>query len=329
MRNLQQTCNGFAKGANSKFHASCNHDRIQRYCRFAKYSPIIRNMRDIEQCASDFPRETGLRTELSVRSLKFAASHGLLYERTDGRVPSIIFGRDDNGRHGNFHPLSYERICSNHQWAQRLKKVHTASKRVRLRSNWNWKELDCANSSDALLMNIFCHPGALNSAGVQAMLGIRSNATPEFGFKPRTPLQGSQRDCTEIDMKLGELLIEAKLTESDFQTARTGLVSRYRDLETVFELSEMPFRNGRQDGYQLIRGTLAAYATEASFCVFCDSRRPELIESWYRVMRAVRLFELRCRLKILTWQELVVILPEDLQQFLSAKYGIFPAEMLF
>lgn len=184
--------------------------------------------------------------------------------------------------------------------------------------------MDCANSSDALLMNIFCHPEVMRSAGVRAMLGTRSNATPDFGFKPRTPLQGNRRDNTEIDMKVGELLIEAKLTESDFQTARTSLVSRYRDLETVFELSEFPFRNGRQDGYQLIRGTLAAYATGSSFCVFCDSRRPDLAESWYRIMRAVRPFELRCRLKLLTWQELAAVLPEDLQKFLGVKYGIFP-----
>jgi len=88
-------------------------------------------------------------------------------------------------------------------------------------------------------------------------------------------------------MRLDQLLVEAKLTESDFQSARFDLVSRYRDLETVFDLSELPCRNGRYCSYQLIRGTLAAYATGASFCVFCDARRPDLVEAWYRVMLAV------------------------------------------
>jgi hypothetical protein len=74
---------------------------------------------------------------------------------------------------------------------RRLEKVHTASKRAWPRSNWQWKELDCANSSDALLMNIFCHPEAMESAGVRAMLGIESNAVPEFGYKARTPLLGN------------------------------------------------------------------------------------------------------------------------------------------
>ena len=61
---------------------------------------------------------------------------------------------------------------------------------------------------------------------------------------------------------------------------------------------------GIVSGYQLIRGVLAAYATGGSFCVFCDARRPDLIENWYSVMRAVRSCVLRCRLQLLTWQEL-------------------------
>ncbi len=127
-----------------------------------------------------------------------------------------------------------------------------------------------------------------------------------------------------MDLSLGDLLIEAKLTESDFQWAAPKLVSRYRDLETVFDVSELPMRDGRHAGYQLIRGTLAAYALGCSFCVLCDARRPDLIETWFKVMRAVIYTELRCRLKLLTWQELAFYLPQDLREFLAAKYGIFP-----
>jgi hypothetical protein len=278
----------------------------------------------VEQNICDVPAGVGLRTELSLRGLRFAKVHGLLHERSDGHVPSVVFGRDDDGRHGNFHPLAYQRIHETAGWARRLEKVHTASKRVRVRSNWQWKELDCANSSDALLMNIFCHPGVMKCANVQAILGVEANGMPEFGFKPRAPLQGKGRDNTEIDMRVGDLLVEAKLTESDFQSARASLVTRYRDLETVFDVSELPLRQERQVGYQLIRGTLAAYATGCSFCVLCDARRPDLIEGWYKVIRAVRLSELRCRLKLLTWQELAMVVPWDLRQFLADKYGIFP-----
>ena len=123
-------------------------------------------------------------------------------------------------------------------------------------------------------------------------------------------------------MKVDQLLVEAKLTESDFQSATLDSIARYRDFETVFDLSELRFRNGKYCGYQLIRGTLAAYATASSFCVLCDARRPDLIEAWYRVMQAVRIYDLRSRLKLLTWQELAAALPKGLQRFLAVKYGI-------
>jgi hypothetical protein len=283
----------------------------------------------------ELPGGVGLRTELSLRGMRFAKAHGLVYERTDGAVPSVIFARGDDGGHGNFHPRTYEAICSRPEWKRRLSKVHTAHKRVRARADWKWMELDCANSSDALLMNVFCYPGVTECAGVRATLGVAAGAVPEFGVKPRTPLKGGRRnntegktDNTEIDMQVGDLLVEAKLTESDFQSARMALVERYRDLEEVFDVSELPMLNGRVIGYQLIRGTLAAFASGCSFCVLCDARRPELVEAWYAVMRAVRSFELRCRLQLLTWQELAGVVPGELREFLAEKYGIVATGVL-
>ncbi|QNI37335.1 PGN_0703 family putative restriction endonuclease [Edaphobacter albus] len=274
----------------------------------------------------EVPGGLGLRTELSLRALEFAKTRKLLHERTDGEVPGVLFGVDDEGRHGNFHPLAYEQIRRTSEWSKRFCKVHTAFKRFRARVNWEWKELDCAHSSDALLMSIFCHPQVLTSVRVQRLLGIEAEAVPEFGFKPRTPLCNGKYDHTEIDMRLGELLVEAKLTESNFQTAKSDLVFRYRDLERVFLQDELPLRNGMYLHYQLIRGVLAAYAGGGSFCVFCDARRRDLIEAWYAVIRAVRLFDLRCCLKLLTWQELAAELPMELQEFLGMKYGIFAVD---
>ena len=254
--------------------------------------------------------------------MSFAASRKLIYESTRDGSPTVIFGKDDNGSHGNFHPASYERLCGEPRWAKRLQKVHTAAKRSRARANWAWKELDCAHSSDALLMNIFCHPEVLSTSEVAGVLGIDAGLEPEFGFKPRTPLHGGKTDNTEIDMKIGGLLVEAKLTESDFQSAKIKLIERYRDFDEVFDAAELPTLRERQSGYQLIRGALAAHATGSSFCVLCDARRPDLIECWFRVLRAVRSSSLRCRLKLLTWQELASTLPVELRSFLQIKYGI-------
>ena len=171
-------------------------------------------------------------------------------------------------------------------------------------------------------MLVFCYPEVFAERRIQAMLNIDRDATPAFGFKPRVPLHGGMKDCTEVDMKIGDLLVEAKLTESHFQWASPKLISRYSHLEVVFDCSELPIRNGKYEGYQLIRCALAAHALECSFSVICDARRPDMIEVRYTILRAIHPSELRCRLKLLTWQEVAVALPSGLQDFLAMKYGI-------
>ncbi len=124
-------------------------------------------------------------------------------------------------------------------------------------------------------------------------------------------------------MKLGNLLIEAKLTEYDFQSAPLRLVERYSGLEEVFDREALEVVGGTVQSYQLIRGVLAAHASlDGRFCVFCDARRPDLIAAWQRIVTAVRLCELRSRLQLLTWQELAQVLPTDLREFLNEKFGI-------
>jgi hypothetical protein len=345
-----------------------------------------------------------LRRDLNARAQHLATTSNLLHEQTTGSEPSIVFSHEEKtdkaeqARHGNFHPASYTAICADAAWSRRLTKAHTAHRRVRARADWQWRELDCANSSDALLMNIFCHPevfseGRLNPA-VADLLGVPTNTQPNFGIYPGVPLRKSPanskkkitrtlqqqespaplfndaniltqpkepdhlKDRTEIDLQLGNLFIEAKLTESNFQTASPRLIERYRDLETIFAVERLPsklitsapthpptedFSDLEEPrttaspvatparsrtvihGYQLIRNVLAAFASDASFCVLCDARRQDLIEIWYSILTAVHYPSFAWRLKLLTWQELTTVLPEDLQNFLEAKYGILPA----
>ena len=58
---------------------------------------------------------------------------------------------------------------------------------------------------------------------------------PEFGFRPEIPLCNGRKDRTEIDLKLGNLLVEAKLTETGSQTAPAKMIDRYRDIDEVFD----------------------------------------------------------------------------------------------
>lgn len=321
---------------------------------------------------------TRLRHELALRNRAWARNR--LHVESYGGDPVIVYepqspasedlparSAPPSPRHGNFFDVAYAAILANPAWRKRFNKVHTQGRTALPKpasdSARRWRELDSCMSSDALLMNVFCTPGVVASAAVQGALGIEADAVPDFGWKARVPLKSGLADRTEVDMRLGSLLIEAKLTESDFQTRKAGVVESYRDFDSVFDRDLLPRTQivlgrrkeavefpedysqeyepiviapdvfvperaqvvAREPGYacyQLIRNTLAAHVHGCSFCVVHDERRPDLRETWFRVIAAVKSADLRVRLKVLTWQELAALLPEGLQQFLDLKYGI-------
>jgi hypothetical protein len=266
-----------------------------------------------------------LRLELCERARNFALAHKLSASESFGSSPALLYSPSEDC-HGNFYPASYRAIMQNPEWRKRLGKVHTSDSLPRVERRWC--ELDSCNSSDALLMNIFCHPEVFADGRVPSLLGVES-CEPEFGLKARVPLEAGKSeagkfDRTEVDMRLGNLLVEAKLTEADFQSKAKSFVDRYRDIEKVFRRRDLPQSKTAYGCYQLIRNVLAAHALNSSFCVMLDARRPDLIEQWYAVMRAVKLADLRVRCQVLTWQELSQALPDSLREFLDEKYGIRP-----
>ena len=302
-----------------------------------------------------------LRQELTARNHLYA--RGRAHVESYGANPVIVYSPEEH-LHGNFFDPAYSAILAHPEWLRRFDKVHAQAGRSLPKAERRWRELDSSMSSDALLMNFFCTPGLVETAALRSTLGIDEVCAPEFGWKARVPLANGRFDRTEVDLRLGPLLIEAKLTESDFQCRAATVVESYRDFDEVFDRellprtgiptarprrsSEFP-ENLSQEfesligdpeavvhidpvveapaepgyaSYQLIRNVLATHATHSSFCVLLDARRPDLLEQWFEVMQAVRNAELRTRLKVLTWQELASLVPEDLQQFLDLKYGI-------
>jgi hypothetical protein len=322
---------------------------------------------------SFLPRANQLRTELMLRNRIYARAHSHI--ESYGSNPVIVYAPEGD-RHGNFHAPAYAAMASRPEWMRRFDKIHSQCRSLPTsphEESRKWRELDSSMSSDALLMNFFCTPGVIDSIPLQNMLGIDSDAEPIFGWKARVPFRSGRADRTEVDMRWGDLLVEAKLTESDFQSRESSLVESYRDFDLIFDRELLPrvpirIRRRRQSvelvedftqeweppsedaedvarafhaeietradaqqpwepgyaSYQLIRNVLAAHAADCRFCVIHDQRRPDLREAWFEIMCAVKSSALRSRCKVLTWQELVPLLPEGLQEFLDRKYGIVP-----
>jgi hypothetical protein len=173
-----------------------------------------------------------LRAELLVRARRHA--RGKSHVESYGNPPVVVFAPQD-GRHGNFFDPAFTAIEQNPAWMRRFNKVHAQAARCLPRADRRWRELDSSMSSDALLMNVFCTPGVAQSATVRNVLGIEAGAMPEYGWKARVPLKNGRFDRTEVDMRFGSLLVEAKLTESDFQTCVPSTVEAYRDFDRIFD----------------------------------------------------------------------------------------------
>lgn len=264
-----------------------------------------------------------LRAELAERARKYAIAKLLPHSLSYGEQSVVCFEPFGAHHHGNFYPASYRGILSCADWKARLAKVHTTARRSLPAPEAGPRaELDSCMSSDALLMNIFCHPVVSRSHAVARLLGIEEKSRPRFGLRARVPLASGRFDSTEVDMQISNLLVEAKLTESDFQSAEKRKVLRYRDFLAAFDEVGLPQSEDHYNSYQLIRNVLAAYDRQAPFCVLLDARRVDLLEAWYAVMKCVRAAELRTACKVLTWQELGQVLPGSLQLFLAQKYGI-------
>lgn len=178
-----------------------------------------------------------LRQELAVRNRAYA--RGRPHVESYGSAPVIVYPPRD-GLHGNFYDAAYKAIAARPEWMRRFNKVHAQARRSLPKAERRWRELDSSTSSDALLMNVFCASGVIDSAALRDTLGVEAGTEPVFGWKARVPLARGRFDRTEVDMRLGSLLVEAKLTETDFQAREAAVVESYRDFDAVFERELLP-----------------------------------------------------------------------------------------
>ena len=215
-----------------------------------------------------------LRDELAERARRYAQAESLPHCLSYGEAQIVCFAPyESDTRHGNFLRASYKAMRANPEWRRRLAKVHTHGRRsLPPRDQGRWMELDSCTSSDALLMNIFCHPNVSRQGMVAALLGAQPGMPPQFGYKARVPLANGKFDRTEVDLRLGDLLIEAKLTEGSFQTADKGLLLQYRDFSEVFDPEQLPQTDAHSCAIASAAVPICSASRLATGCRLCRAR---------------------------------------------------------
>ena len=212
----------------------------------------------------------------------------------------------------NFHTKSFRNIQSNDKWQKRTQKKHSHFVDGIL-------EMQSSNSSDALLMNIFCYPGLKKWKGIQKLLNFDQTEEFQFGWNPKFDNENRQYP-TEIDLKIGNRIFEAKLTESSFTSKSKDVIRSYPDFESVFNEEILTLPNGMISNYQLVRNILAAYKYDYNFTVIIDSSRIDLLREITKIIKSIRLDDLRKRIDFITWQEITGKLGNDLKSYISEKY---------
>lgn len=249
---------------------------------------------------------SSLKSLIRSRSIDYAKKHSLSY--TEFKTAIIFDNIADN-----FLPTSYDCIIEKQEWSERLKKQHPQVQ--------NACEMQSSNSSDALLMNIFCHPKINSWKGIRKLFGV-SNINPDFGIKPELQLKSGQGDRTEIDLAFENIIVEAKLTETDFTQKSVSAVKNYTAVEKVFHFNNLPNNGENIFHYQIVRNIMASVQLNKRHILICDDRRGDLIRCYYDVVKCVRDVGIRKNCSIIFWQEIFTKVGKELRQFLLDKYGI-------
>jgi len=252
-------------------------------------------------------RPAKLKQAIRASSIKFAETNNFIFD--DSPKSAIIFDKIEAA----FYPESFNAIRENINWYSRLQKPHQKIPGA--------MEMQSSNSSDALLMSVFCHPRLSSWKGVENVLGFRPE-NPTFGFNPLIEKQGTNGDKTEIDMLVGNYFVEAKLTEADFTEKTSVEVEKYKGFNQHFDVSCLSIHNDCYKNYQIIRNLLAAVQHNKQHMLLCDERRPDLVRSYMETVSCLKDQHFRKSCRVVFWQELQQACGKDLSIFLKTRYGI-------
>ena len=208
----------------------------------------------------------------------------------------------------SFHDETFKNIVGNVHF-KRLAKSHPTAP--------GFLEMQSSNSSDALLMNFFSHPRIKESKSLRKLLSFKLSDDIEFGWNPKH--ENETRHKTEIDMKIGMSIFEAKLIESDFKSKTLDVVLRYNDVENLIDLKPL-IKNGLVYNYQLIRNAVTAKIYNYKFYLIVDETRVDLILEFNKVKNLIIDKSLKENFSFITWQEIAKYVEIDLKNYVTKKY---------
>jgi hypothetical protein len=209
----------------------------------------------------------------------------------------------------SFNPKTFAHISMRNEFKKRLNKVHPKVP--------NCKEMQSSNSSDALLMNFFAHPDIKEWKSMRNLISINQSDNIEFGWNPE--FENEKNHKTEIDMKIGDSIFEAKLTEKDFTKKDLQIVLAYSNVENIIDLTVLT-TDDIVSNYQLIRNLLTAEKYGFRFNLLIDESRSDLVREFYKVKSAIKDKSLSDKFNFLTWQEISNSVGIGLKNYITEKY---------
>jgi hypothetical protein len=252
-------------------------------------------------------RPQELRSVLRELALRYAKNQSLPVDASHSTA--VLFKKPGD----NLHLESFKNIQRHDAWLKRTEKAH--------QNVQGMLEMSSSNSSDALLMTVFCNPDIVRLKGLKDLLGV-STIVPTFGFKAAVKKNKGKDDATEIDMVLEGVFVEAKLTETDFKQKRASVVGSYDGFAEYFHRQSLARSGDLFDNYQIIRNLLAAIQHNRQHILLCDERRPDLVRRYMETVCCLRNVDDRKRCRVIFWQEVCSVCGKKLRGFLEQRYGL-------
>ena len=134
-----------------------------------------------------------LRITLTDIAKKYASTHKYKFNTGLKKTPesALIFDQTEF----NFNKDSWSVIWNNTAYRSRTQKAHSSFDSTNPKD-----EMQSSNSSDALLMNIFCYPKINEWKGVKQLLQVNDLSQLKFGHEPGISLNDGTVDRTEVDL---------------------------------------------------------------------------------------------------------------------------------